>query len=65
MRSVLRQLLLEHTGSCVDAYIHSISSSRLLACVAFSEGPIERVGQCVFTQIGEDLIIDFERGEVC
>jgi hypothetical protein len=32
--------------------------------VALSKSPVEGVGKSVFTQVGENLIVDFESSEV-
>jgi hypothetical protein len=32
--------------------------------VTFSQSPEKRIGESIFTEVGKDLIIDFERGEV-
>jgi hypothetical protein len=33
--------------------------------VTLGESPVDRVGQCVFAEVAQDRVIDFERREVC
>jgi hypothetical protein len=41
-------------------YIHSVSASRLLASVAFSQRPVEGVGETVLAQVGKDGLVNLE-----
>lgn len=45
-------------------HIHGVPPGRLLAGVAFGEGPIERVGESILAQVAKNLLFDLEGGEV-
>ena len=48
----------------LETYIHSISAGRLLARVAFCQGPVEGVCQGVLAQVAEESLVDLEGREV-
>ena len=45
-------------------YIHSIPSSGLFASMSLSKSPVERVSQRIFSQVDQDLIVNFECCEI-
>lgn len=45
-------------------HIHGITTSRDLAGVAFGESPEEGVGQSIFAEVGEGLVLELESSEV-
>jgi hypothetical protein len=45
-------------------YIHRITTSRLFTGVSFSKSPEECIGQSIFAEVGKDLVVNFEGGEV-
>lgn len=45
-------------------YVHGVATSRLLAGVAFSEGPVEGVGQAVLAEVAQKLLVNLERRDV-
>lgn len=45
-------------------YVHGIATSGLFTSVTFGKSPVKGVGQSVFTEVGKDLLIKLESGEV-
>lgn len=45
-------------------YVHSVSASRLLTGVTLSKTPVDCVGEGVFLQVGQELLVNLESGEV-
>lgn len=56
--------LVDHVTSVLRGIVHSISAGRLLAGVALSKSPVERVGEGVFAQVAKDLIVNLEGRKV-
>ena len=56
--------LIDHIACILRRVIHGVSASGDLAGVAFSQCPVEAVGQSVLAHVGEDFVVDFEGGEV-
>jgi hypothetical protein len=48
----------------MSTYIHGITTSRLFTGVSFSKCPEESVGQSIFAEVGENLVIDFKGSKV-
>ncbi len=46
------------------AYIHGVATGRLLAGVALGKSPVEGVGESIFPEVGEELLVDLEGSEV-
>ena len=61
---VLQELAVINMVPPAQTYIHSVTTGRLLAGVAFGKSPEERVGQGVFTEVAESLILNLECREV-
>ena len=47
-----------------STHFHGVSSRRLLARVSLGEGPVQRIGESVLSQVDEDLVVDLKGGEV-
>lgn len=45
-------------------YVHGISAGRDFASVALSQTPVDGVGERVFSQVGQELLVDLESREV-
>lgn len=45
-------------------YVHGISAGRLLAGVTLGQTPVNSVGKRVFPEVGQELLINLESGEV-
>ena len=54
----------DHVAGVLGRVVHGVAAGRLLAGVALGQSPVEAVGQSVLAKVGEDLVIDLERGEV-
>lgn len=48
----------------VSTHVHGISAGRLLAGVTLSQTPVDSVGERVFPEVGQELLINLESGEV-
>jgi hypothetical protein len=65
-RAIVQNLeLANHVASVLGGVVHGVAAGGLFAGVAFGEGPEEGVGEGVFAEVAEDLVVDFEGGEVC
>ena len=47
-----------------DTHLHGVATGRDLAGVALAQRPVDGVGQGVFPQVGESLLLDLELEEV-
>lgn len=47
-----------------STYVHGISPRRLLASMALSKSPEEGVGESIFAQVTEHLVVNFESSVV-
>jgi hypothetical protein len=56
--------LIDHVAGVLGGVVHGVAAGGLLASVALSQSPVEAVGQSVLAQVGQDLVVDFEGGEV-
>ena len=54
----------DHFARVLGGVFHGVPAGRLLASVAFSERPEERVGEGVLAHVGKDSVVDFEGGEI-
>ena len=54
----------DHLTGVLGGVVHGVAAGGLLAGVALGKSPEERVGHGVFAHVAEDLVIDFEGGEV-
>lgn len=48
----------------VKTYVHGIATGRLLAGVALGKSPIQGVGKAVLAEVGEDVVVSLESGNV-
>lgn len=48
----------------VTTYVHGVSPGGLLAGVSLGQRPVQRVGEGVFSEVGENLVVNFKGGEV-
>jgi hypothetical protein len=63
--SVVENLeLVDHVSGVLGSVVHGVLTRRLLASVTLSQRPEERVGESVLAEVGENLVLDLERGEV-
>lgn len=46
------------------AYLHGVSSGRLLAGVALGKSPVEGVGKAVLAQVAKGLVLDLKGRQV-
>lgn len=54
----------DHLAGVLGGIVHSVATGRLLAGVALSQTPEDGVGKGVLLQVGEDLLVSLEGGEV-
>lgn len=45
-------------------HVHSVATGRNLAGVALGQSPVEGVGKGVLAEVGKQLLVDLEGGEV-
>jgi hypothetical protein len=45
-------------------YIHGVAAGRDFTGMTLGKSPVERVGKGVLAEVGEQVFIDLERGEV-
>lgn len=45
-------------------HVHGVAAGRDLAGVTLGKSPVERVGEAVLPQVGDNIILDLEGGEV-
>ena len=63
--SVVQNLeLVDHLSGVLGSIVHGVLTRRLLASVALGQRPVERVGKSVLTEVGENLVLNLESGEV-
>ena len=55
---------INHVAGVLGSVVHGVAACGLFAGVAFSERPEKVVCEGVFFKVGEDLVVDFEGGEV-
>lgn len=64
-RSVVQNLeLVDHLARILGSIVHGVLARRLLASMALSQRPEERVGKSVLAEVGEHLVLNLERREV-
>ncbi len=54
----------DHVACVFRCVIHGVPAGGDLASVAFSQCPVDAVGQGVLTHVGKDFVVDLEGGEV-
>lgn len=57
-------VLVDHLTGVLGGVVHSVATGRLLAGVALSQTPEDGVGESVLAQVGEELLIGLEGGDV-
>jgi hypothetical protein len=63
--SVVENLeLVYHVSGVLGSVVHGVLTRRLLASVALSQRPEERVGKSVLAEVRENLVLNLESGEV-
>ena len=63
--SVVENLeLIDHVAGVLRCIVHGVAAGGLFGGVALGKSPEEAVGECVLTQVAEDLVVDLECGVV-
>lgn len=57
-------VLVDHLTGVLGGVVHSVATGRLLAGVALSQTPEDGVGESVLAQVGEELLVGLEGGDV-
>jgi hypothetical protein len=56
--------LVDHLSSVLRGVVHGVLTRRLLASVALGQRPVERVGKSILAEVGENLVLNLESGEI-